>query len=673
MKSKTERVEALKASLCKNTERNSKVLCTSCYGNELCRLEKLTDEQLDYIFYSKNTNALLRACPGSGKTEVVGIKAAYEMNHWNESPSGIAILSFTNNSSNVISERVSQFTDLRKCKFPHFIGTIDGWLHGYLAQPYSYLRTGYLGNKGDRSLKIIESESSPQKSGAAFLHAYKLKTSYPFLSNDQTLRSTPLYANNIRFEEGWEICVPNSKRAEYIKLSAFCNSEQFAKYKQSIAKPGKPSDWLDAGYISKGFVESKRKFLSDGFATYHDVEGICLGLLRQHELIAERMSKRFSFVIVDECQDLSNLQIKILEELGKRGTKLHFIGDLNQAIYSFKNVSPVANEEYTKQSEFNELSLSTNFRSSRPIVDFCTKLVDNVDGVFANLESNLKEPLIVLSYEKSSVWKISKWFEDVLSSLSIDLAHSRILARGRGTISRITGRTAQQSSSKQVLLAKALFLYKNKKLKESIQVFGRFLSKVYFEKHPTHASRFYSPYDKISPLHWRLVLADCLEVIAKDQELGDLNTNWKKWSAATRTKLPQLLRDSLGRLLAYHTDLSGAIGETLQFNAPSGKGESKVLDSVKTDSNLNSKIQTTTIHDVKGETFEAVMLVSSPTKSGTIDGHWEQWLQNRESEAARLAYVASSRPVKLLVWAVPDITETDRMQFEELGFSYHTI
>ncbi|MBA7663988.1 hypothetical protein ES703_72038 [subsurface metagenome] len=63
------------------------------------------------------------------------------------------------------------------------------------------------------------------------------------------------------------------------------------------------------------------------------------------------------------------------------------------------------------------------------------------------------------------------------------------------------------------------------------------------------------------------------------------------------------------------------------------------------------------------------MLVSAPSKSGnSTDNHWEYWLEDPTSEAARLAYVASSRPKHLLVWAVPKGNNGDMTELTELGF-----
>jgi DNA helicase II / ATP-dependent DNA helicase PcrA len=79
----------------------------------------------------------------------------------------------------------------------------------------------------------------------------------------------------------------------------------------------------------------------------------------------------------------------------------------------------------------------------------------------------------------------------------------------------------------------------------------------------------------------------------------------------------------------------------------------------------------TTIHNVKGKTLDALMLVSSRNKSGTDGGHWTQWLDDPTSEAARLAYVASSRPRKLIIWAIPNSSRVEEDQLDrlkEIGF-----
>ncbi|OQP15870.1 DNA helicase UvrD, partial [Geobacillus zalihae] len=77
---------------------------------------------------------------------------------------------------------------------------------------------------------------------------------------------------------------------------------------------------------------------------------------------------------------------------------------------------------------------------------------------------------------------------------------------------------------------------------------------------------------------------------------------------------------------------------------------------------IEIKVKVDTIHKVKGETYRAALVVSSPTKKSD-GGHFTQWLQ-KGTEASRFAYVACSRPQDLLVLAIPEYSE----EILNLGF-----
>ncbi len=86
-----------------------------CQDSSKCRISEKTKEQLDYVISSVDKNVFLEACPGSGKTEVVGMKAAYEISKWDENNlGGIAVLTFTNKATEVISNRIDEFSNNQK-------------------------------------------------------------------------------------------------------------------------------------------------------------------------------------------------------------------------------------------------------------------------------------------------------------------------------------------------------------------------------------------------------------------------------------------------------------------------------------------------------------------------------------------------------------------------------
>ncbi len=74
-----------------------------------------------------------------------------------------------------------------------------------------------------------------------------------------------------------------------------------------------------------------------------------------------------------------------------------------------------------------------------------------------------------------------------------------------------------------------------------------------------------------------------------------------------------------------------------------------------------------TIHQVKGETHDVTIVVSS-LQPGIHLSHWQDWLRDRRSEAARFAYVASSRPQHMLIWAVKKLKPEERPVLVQLGF-----
>jgi len=153
----------------------------------------------------------------------------------------------------------------------------------------------------------------------------------------------------------------------------------------------------------------------------------------------------------------------------------------------------------------------------------------------------------------------------------------------------------------------------------------------------------------------------------------NLDQTWLAWVPGVRLEFAQVVRDhfpaldrNLTEFVPQPIDLTGHT-----FRVPRGKGDKNILADLhaSTEHDHANRLRISTIHGIKGETLDAVLLVSAPSKAGTDDGHWTQWLQDPEAEAARLAYVASSRPRHLLVWAVPDtLGGADEETIRGLGF-----
>lgn len=152
-------------------------LSNKCRHDQCCALFHLTDDQINYVLSDIGSDIYLNSCPGSGKTEVIGVKVAYELSHWQSKTSGIAILTFTNSAEDEIRNRTVSYLR-HQIQYPHFLGTFTSWLHGYIANPFLNRIVKKLSEESDSILKIVDSSCESE-----FLNAFKTNYSYGRLGN----------------------------------------------------------------------------------------------------------------------------------------------------------------------------------------------------------------------------------------------------------------------------------------------------------------------------------------------------------------------------------------------------------------------------------------------------------------------------------------------------------
>ncbi|HEY5536187.1 MAG TPA: ATP-dependent helicase [Ignavibacteria bacterium] len=643
-------------------------------------IERLTKEQLEFITHDINVPCYLEACPGSGKTEVVGIKAAYELIDWKEKFSGIAIVSFTNNASSEIEKRAKKYAGTNATAHPHFIGTLDSFFYKYVLCPFFYSYVGFKGKNGDCSPRTIIDE----RSEADFLNnkKYQPKTYYA-IPNKSTLPGAnafvgiPISANRFYYDVIIDdfIVLPPIKN---VRVSSTL-SEILNKPEQQAYLRDKLDSWLTNKIIIDGFWASKKAFWGDGFLTFRDCEYIILQILHNKQNIRKNIIKRFPYVLIDECQDLSPMQLIILNYLVEDGLNVFFIGDLNQSIYKFREVDPQRITEFIGENKLVNLHLSINFRSNQKIVDvFCNIFSNSING---NEKQLLKNCLILIEYDENEVPQLIKRYQEIIVEANeeakeeiIRVPQSSIIIRGSTLLNKFRP-FKTDSNSPLTILAIALQLWNSKQknteiIGSAISLFGYFLSKTFYKNEGNIRNQYCQ--ESISNVKWRTSLSTLLTELSnelypfKDEKSNNLT--FSQWAIIVRKYLPVLISKLP---IESYIDIS-----VVKIKAESGLGTALVSDNVS-QYKSGSKIRTTTIHDVKGETLDSVMIVSSLDKKSK-GGHWEDWFNQipsnaNEYEYKRYGYVAFSRPKHLLVLATPKLSSDDRKFFEEFGFRIENI
>lgn len=643
-------VEVVAHSVCSKPRDKSPADCFSILGyknplcNEFgkCRISEKSEKQLEYVLSSSKDNVFLKACPGSGKTEVVGLKAAYEFYRWDDSMGGIAVLTFTNSAANVIKKRISQFVGNKKTDYPHFVGTIDSWLHGFIAHPFGHLLTSYQGKNDDCSIRLTDASSR-----ADFLNSFKTKYGLGKTGNAS--------ANQYYFD---------SESGKYIFSSGI----------QSV--DGSRNAVVLKKWQREDLDNTKKKFMKAGFCNYQDMEYLCYQIFSSSDSFVKILSQRFPLIIIDECQDLSWVQLKILGFLKDSGSVVHLVGDLNQAIYEFKKVVPEKVLAFTKDNGLSTKELIENFRSCDDIVKICQNIV-NSGKIEAKGKSNISPACICIEYKKDDISFLPSRFEKLLNKYDeVDIVNSAILARGWSTVSKLRPSGNDQVNKYQLRLAMAIYLWEKGGLQaigDALTYMGHFIARKYFNNYSANSRYYYCPECINSHVKWRLFLSSVLDTCLNNKSaLTNLEQTWKDWAEKIKKEFSSIvksridiLQDALDVELHTFKELDGR-----SFQILKGYNSKKVMETLPIKLVQGVNIRITTIHSVKGETFDAVLLVSAPTAKGSQGGHWKEWLSDKSSEHARFAYVASSRPRKLLAWAIPPISKEEKQQIENVGFIF---
>ncbi len=579
-----------------------------------------TDEQQAYIQSSINEHVYLEACPGSGKTEVVAAKVAREADGWDKYPGGMAILSFANSSTEELKRRIFKYLPSSSSLFPHFLGTIDSFIYKNIVNPLASQFTDYRDADGDCSIRIVEASS-----------IIGFRTTWGIAGRGN------VYAHHYSIDIGNGGVVFNT--GDNITDRAL-NSVEL-------------EDWQQ-----KDLIDTKERMLKGGYATYKDVESLALKALCQKDFehYLKLLALKYPLIIIDECQDLSAEQLMILKQLSGGGVRLHFIGDLHQSIYGFRDVDPNAVKQFTLENSFTNVELTRNFRSCQKIINLCGTLIGrhNIVGQLTRLEPSC----YLAQYETSPTELVS-----IFEKLSAEYNNAVIVARGHSVLQKFrTSATNLKPIHKLALAIKLFNCDDMEAIDESITLYSEFIR--YYISESVKPNSFNCPQIIESNLTWRRFLFLSLEYIS-DETLRDMDVNWSSWTKKAKENIRSLPEESF-----VFDEVKAVIKvmETINLRAPSGEASDLVCDSLGQVMSVKVGRRKTTIHGAKGETHDVTMLVSAASASGQPGSHWKSWLKDENSEAARFAYVASSRPKHRLIWGVKKLKPVDRKTFEELGF-----
>ena len=149
-----------------------------------------------------------------------------------------------------------------------------------------------------------------------------------------------------------------------------------ADYPQAVSRfrRSPPVSATDVASVYRIYEELKNSARTLDFA---DLLLHTVAVLEEHSAVAEEFRNRYRCFVVDEYQDVTPLQQRLLDAwLGSRDD-LTVVGDANQTIYSFAGASARPLLSFTRRfPEANLVRLERDYRSSPQVVRFANSVID---------------------------------------------------------------------------------------------------------------------------------------------------------------------------------------------------------------------------------------------------------------------------------------------------------
>lgn len=161
-------------------------------------------------------------------------------------------------------------------------------------------------------------------------------------------------------------------------------NEKTEKVRQIISK-SKLSQWNERGdKIEREFpwAGQAADLYNKKLAALHGLDFDDL-LLKALDL-AERdegRPKGFTYLLVDEFQDINPLQYGLIQAWSKGGREVFIIGDPNQSIYGFRGADPESFKKFEEQQGTEVIRLKKNYRSTPEILETACKILKNHDAL----------------------------------------------------------------------------------------------------------------------------------------------------------------------------------------------------------------------------------------------------------------------------------------------------
>jgi len=299
-------------------------------------LSNLNEEQLSAATCERGYNLII-ASAGTGKTSTIVGRIANLINNGTK-PEEILLLTFTNKAAAEMVARVAKFFGKDVAK-QIMAGTFHSVSYKLLKQ-----------------LEVNITLKQPNELKTLFKSLYEKRV---FMDRDDDANP---------YDGGYL----------YDMYSLYLNSNEGEDFGEWI-KEKNPAHELYTAIYEDVVIEFNELKIKYGYANFDDLLTIMLKTLKEQDF-------DFKEILVDEYQDTNPLQGRLLD--GFKPKSLFCVGDYDQSIYAFNGSDiGIISTFSTRYNNATVFTLRKNYRSTRPILELATKVIEHNERVY---EKNLQ-------------------------------------------------------------------------------------------------------------------------------------------------------------------------------------------------------------------------------------------------------------------------------------------
>jgi DNA helicase-2/ATP-dependent DNA helicase PcrA len=550
------------------------------------------------------THIKISAGPGAGKTKWL---TGHIDNVLNKSERlsvsrKIACITYTNVAVETIIERLGD--GIHQVE----VTTIHSFLYKHVLKPYAH----FLPDHYELDASKIKGHDDKIMTGYMFLQEWKKRTKQARIKDDKEVKKA---FSKLRwtFDSKNELIVNTPYPFKVDKYSIKTDS----------------------------YFEYKKMTWSIGIIHHDDVLFLSHELIKLFPFILDVLRAKFPYFFIDEFQDISPIQLKIINLILQRETIGCIIGDSAQSIYGFLGAKVNQFSDF-EQVGIKEYEIKDNWRSTEKIVDLLNLVRSDLDQ--KPKRKIMGNPPVFLIGDRMAA--LEKVLMDTKSEDICTLTRDNIIAN---SIRKNSSSIPDKDMIEQLSLGDS-----NSERRRAI---------IWCTKAIEYAEQGY--------------YKDAIKEISKIVKIDEEELCKKKSLEILKTLLSGRDKFINGSLMDLYLFITSVGIATLA--KPSGKAIKELyengtyLDLSISVNAINESLPYRTIHKSKGDEFDCVLVVLSENNKGVFDENEQLGFllkPDMENEEHRINYVAISRAMNNLYINAPIVSESNKKLLMAKGFHF---